>query len=405
MPLRRQLLIVLALVLAAGVGWALLFPSAAPTLARLGLSVPGRTAQSVDPGAGGHGPGPIAPADPAGEAATLVFGAPVTRGLANSRVAAIGDGRSVRSVAVTPLVGGRLEALETRSGATVEAGQVIARLDADLETIALERAELVVADAEVTYARVVALRQRGAATDVQEREARLALERARLEARDAALTLDRRTIRAPIAGIVGLLDVEPGMQVNIATAIATIDDRSSLLVDFRVPERVAGAIAVGDPVTATPLALPGLALEGEIAALDNRVDPDSRTLRVQAALPNADDRLRAGMAFAIDMRLPGDPFPEIDALAIQWDAEGAFVWVERGGRAARVPVRIVQRNAERVLVAAALEPGERVVSEGVQRLREGAPIRFPGDPEPAASRDGDGAALGLSRAAVPVSDG
>ena len=109
-------------------------------------------------------------------------------------------------------------------------------------------------------------------------------------------------------------------------------------------------------MTATPLARPELALEGRIAALDNRIELDSRTLRVQAALPNDGDRLRAGMAFSIEMRLPGDPYPEIDALAIQWDADGAFVWVERDGRAARQPVRIVQRNAERVLVAGDFGP-------------------------------------------------
>jgi hypothetical protein len=96
--------------------------------------------------------------------------------------------------------------------------------------------------------------------------------------------------------------------------------------------------------------------------------------------------------------LPGDPFPEIDALAIQWGAEGAFVWVERAGRAARVPVRVVQRNAERALVAGDLAIGERVVSEGVQRLREGAQLRFVGDPPPTA----DGAAAPTARGAPAV---
>jgi RND family efflux transporter MFP subunit len=159
-----------------------------------------------------------------------------------------------------------------------------------------------------------------------------------------------------------------------------------------------GALAVGDAVAATPLARPELSLEGRISALDNRLDAASRTLLVQAALPNADDRLRPGMAFAVEMRLPGDPFPEIDALAIQWGAEGAFVWVERAGRAARVPVRVVQRNAERALVAGDLVIGERVVSEGVQRLREGAQLRFVGDPPPAA----DGASAPTARGGAPA---
>ena len=116
-----------------------------------------------------------------------------------------------------------------------------------------------------------------------------------------------------------------------------------------------------------------------IVALDSRVDSASRTLRVQAALENADDALRGGMAFAIELGFRGERYPAVDPLAIQWGADGAFVWVAREGRAARVPVRVVQRNSDQVLVAGALEPGERVITEGLQRLRPGAPVVFVGD--------------------------
>ncbi len=401
MALWKQVLVAMVLIAGAGLGWARWTPSAAPLLAKLGL--PAREEAAPETGGGGPGFGGPGFSGPGGP--SIVSGAPVGGGRANARVSAIGDGRALHSVAVRPLDSGRLVVLEVTSGATVRAGAIVARLDAELEAIALERATLVKADAESTYARVESLRARGAATDVQEREARLALERARLEERDAAVALERRTILAPIDGIVGLLPVDVGSQVDTDTEIATIEDRSSLLVEFRVPERVVGFIAVDDAVAATPLARPDLTIEGRVAALDNRIEADSRTLRVQAALPNADDRLRSGMAFAIEMRLPGDPYPEIDALAIQWGAEGAFVWVERDGRAARQSVRIVQRNADRVLVAADLVLGERVISEGLQRLREGAEVRFTGDPPPPEPPATDGAGRGASRADQPVSDG
>jgi len=397
MALWRQMIVVVALVAGTGLAWALYVPSAAPLLARLGLpgAAPAESAAGAAPGGGfGGGGGPA-----------LVIGDTVGEGRANARVSAIGDGRSRHSVAVTPLDAGRLEALEVASGAEVATGQVIARLDSDIEALELERAALVVADAEATYARIEGLRDRGAATDVQKSEARLARESARLGQRDAALALERRTITAPISGVVGLLPVERGQQVDTSTVIATIEDRSSLLVEFRVPERVVGALAVGDAVTAVPLARPDLTMEGTIVALDNRIDLESRTLRVQAELPNADDRLRAGMAFSITIRLPGDPFPEIAALAIQWGADGAFVWVERDGKAARMPVRIVQRDAERVLVAADLVPGERIVAEGVQRLREGAPLRFVGEPATDADPTGATRAIGVTGAERTVSGG
>ena len=97
---------------------------------------------------------------------------------------------------------------------------------------------------------------------------------------------------------------------------------------------------------------------------------------MRASLDNADDLLRAGMAFSIAMRFAGETFPAVDPLAIQWSAEGAYVWTGADGRAMQVPVRIVQRNNDFVLVDADLEPGTLVVTEGVQLLRPGVAMRF-----------------------------
>ena len=89
-----------------------------------------------------------------------------------------------------------------------------------------------------------------------------------------------------------------------------------------------------------------------MVTLDSRIDADTRTLRVRASLDNAEDLLRAGMAFSIAMRFPGETFAAVDPLAIQWSADGAYVWVGVDGQAKQVPVRIVQRNNDAVLVDA-----------------------------------------------------
>jgi RND family efflux transporter MFP subunit len=158
-----------------------------------------------------------------------------------------------------------------------------------------------------------------------------------------------------------------------------------------VPERFIGQVRVGAPVTARPLARPGLELVGEVVTLDSRVSPDTRTLRVRASLDNSDDLLRAGMAFSIAMRFPGETYAAVDPLAIQWSAEGPYVWIGVDGRAEQVPVRIVQRNNDAVLVAASLPEGTRVVTQGVQLLRAGAPFRFDGDTLPATASQPGGA--------------
>ncbi|TKA95165.1 efflux RND transporter periplasmic adaptor subunit, partial [Cereibacter changlensis] len=209
----------------------------------------------------------------------------------------------------------------------------------------------------------------GAVTDLQRQDAELALRTAELALRQAEFDLAEHRITAPVAGSVGLLAVEEGDQVNPGDEITQIDDRSSVIVNFRVPERVVGSLRIGAPVSATPLAVGGVEAEGRISAIDNRVDVSSRSLRVQAAIPNAEDRLRSGMAFSITLRLEGETHPAVDPLSVQWGSDGAFVWIARDGKASQLPVSILQRNSDSVLVRAEFLPGDQVVIEGVQALR------------------------------------
>lgn len=377
----RQTILALGLVAATVAAWVAFLPGAAPLLSRLGLPAAEGAAPAAAPAGGGGG-------RVSAGAAIPVIGSEVIASETAGRVSAIGDGRAIHSVSVTPLASGRLLSLEVESGDQVRPGDVIARLDDEAEAIALARAELEVEETSATLARFERLRESGAATDVALREARLAARTAEFEMRDAALALDRRTIVAPIGGVVGIMPVEPGTQVGTATVLATIDDRRRILVDFRIPERFAGRLAIGDPLEATALARPELLLGGEIVALDSRVDSESRTLRVQAALDNAGDRLRGGMAFAIELTFRGEAYPAVDPLAIQWGAEGAFVWAVRQGRAEQVAVRVVQRNSDNVLVAGELAPGERVITEGIQRLRPGVSVVFPDEEVPLAVGSG-----------------
>ncbi len=353
--------------------WARYFPVAADFLERAGIA----TASVQAPGAQTDAPGAGRGAPP------RVLGAAVVAATINDSITAIGDGRAARSVTVTPYVSGRIASIDAASGDFAAAGAPLARLDSETEEIALDRARLTADDARTTLARDEELLRTKAISAVQLREAELAVAQADLAVRDAELALERRVIRAPFDGWVGILGVDVGDQVSTDTPIATLDDRSHILVDFRVPERFVAKVKVGAPVSARPLSRPELELTGAVVTLDSRVAADTRTLRVRASLDNSDDQLRAGMAFSIGMKFPGDTFAAVDPLAIQWGAEGAYVWTGVGGKAKEVPVRIVQRNNDDVLVDADLPPGTMVVTEGVQMLRSGAPFSFEGDAAPA----------------------
>lgn len=306
----------------------------------------------------------------------LVVTVPVTTAVINDRLSAIGTGRAKSTVAVTSFASGRMDEVLVESGSIVKAGDVIARLDSATETIAADRARLTLKDAEARLKRVRDLRTSNTVSAVQVTDAELAVETAQLALRDAELTLARRSIEAPIGGIVGILPVSAGNYVTTQTEIATIDDRTELLVDFWVPERFAPAMKIDTPVTASSIARPGELYHGVVSAVDNRIDATSRTLQVQARIINPNDTLRAGMSFQMTALFQGDVFPAVDPLSVQWGTDGAFVWRIVDKKAERVPVRIVQRNSESVLVDAELAEGDMIVSEGVQSVREGGEVQL-----------------------------
>ncbi|OLY43792.1 efflux RND transporter periplasmic adaptor subunit [Bartonella apis] len=322
---------------------------------------------------------------------------PVSQKLINDRLSAIGTGRALATVAVTPWSSGVMDKIYVSAGMHVNIGDPVAKLDSDNEEIAVERAKVEVDDAELAMARTVKLRASNTATEVQELSAKLALDKARLTLRDAELAADRRTIRAPVSGIVGILPVDAGNYVTSDTTIARIDNRDHILIDVWVPERFAPLIKIGQQVKATSIARPGEEFVGRISAIDNMIDEQSRTLRIRAEVDNATGVLQSGMSFSVSLAFPGDPYPAVDPLAIQWNAEGAYVWrVKNGpmksGIVEHVRVGIVQRNADSVLVTGALHQGDLVVTKGVQNLQDKSAVDIM--PDEGVKEAGKSASLG-----------
>lgn len=385
-------LIAMCVVLTAGAlaGWAVFLPSSHPVLDRMGLLQPmralGLPVAEVDAGGGRPGGPPFG----GGGDGVRVVAQEVGFVDANDRLGAIGTGEALRSVSLMPEVSGRLDSVFVSSGDWVEAGQAVAQLESEAQELALERAQLRMRDAQARADRIARLRESGTATEVQIQDADLALNQAQLDLRDAEFELRRRQIVAPIAGWIGLLALEPGNQVSAGSEVVRLDDRSILLVEFNVPERFVGLIGPGDVLEVSPLSRPTERVDGQIRAVDARVNQASRTLRIQGEIDNSDDRLRPGMAFLISVLLPGESYPSVDPLSIQWDRRGSFVWaLDDEDRAQRVGIEIVQRRDDAVLLRADLQAGQRVVLEGVQNLRPGATVSVVELIAPAAPGQGD----------------
>ncbi|MDX8511818.1 efflux RND transporter periplasmic adaptor subunit [Mesorhizobium captivum] len=376
MPSWKQIVLAVVIVAAAAAAWARFYPGAPEVLARWGMDwAIAATPLATERAANGS---VQAGRSHAGQVVTIVA-TPTGTATINDRLQAIGTGRANATVTVNPYSAGRLTELLVRSGTHVGKGDVIAMLDSETEVIARDRAKVGLDDAQAKLDRVKSLRASNAATPVAVADAEVALANAKLALRDAELALERRSIVAPIEGTVGILPIAAGNYVTSQSAIATLDDRSSILVDFWVPERFAAAVKIGAQLSATPLANPNQVYSGTVSAIDNHIDENSRTLLVKATIANPADSLRAGMSFQIGMKFPGDTYPAVSPLAIQWGTDGAYIWAVENGKAKRVPVRIIQRDTETVLIDAPVESGDMVVTEGTQSVSEGGDVRIAGE--------------------------
>ena len=371
----RQILVSLVIVAMAGLAWLFFVPGTPETLAKAGIVLPfGPVQAEAASGPGGPG-GPGGPRfGGGGGRATNVVTTAVADATINDTLNAIGEGTPVRSVTVTTASAGTLAEVLVRPGQVVQAGDVIARFDAAAEQIEYDRAMLAAEDVAATLQRTTGLANSNVVAGTALAATELANANAQLALRNAELALARRTITSPIAGSVGLIQVTPGNYVGAQTAITTVDDTSAVLIDFWVPERYATQIRPGMAVTVSAVALPGRSFTGDISVIDNRIDPASRTLQVQAEIPNEDNALRAGMSFSVSLGFPGETYPAVNPLAILWSAEGSYVWKYQDGATTRVMAEIVQRNSDGVLVRADLQPGDAVITEGILQLSEGAPV-------------------------------
>lgn len=342
------------------------------------------TAQS---GRGGRGP-----------RTNLVVTEPATKQTTDDRVAALGVASALHSVTLNPMASGQITTLPLKSGAKVTVGTVIATLDDQTQRTARDAADLALKDAQATLARNQQLSTGNIVAGSQMQAYQLAESQAELALRTAELNLSYRTVVAPISGTLGLLQVDIGAQVTTQTVVATIEDNSSLTIDYALPERLVSRVSIGDTVTLSPVSQPEIMLKGTISAIDNRVDSTSGTFAVQASLPNPDGKLQSGMSFTVDISFPGEANIAVSPLAVQWGSDGSYVWRLKDGKTVqKVPIRIIQRNSDSVQVAGDLAAGDAIVTEGLDGLKDGAPVKLLG-----ADGGGDATKTQTNGAAAPA---
>ncbi|GAB4184500.1 MAG: efflux RND transporter periplasmic adaptor subunit [Thalassobaculales bacterium] len=319
-----------------------------------------------------------------------VLTAPAKVGRIEQKMEAVGTARSNEAITVTAKDAGRVSVIHFTEGAYVEKGALLLEQDsserrADMEQarsqresarasredvkVRLDRAKQLRATGNVTEARLDELEAQYRAADALFNAAE-----ARLRATEARLA-DMK-VTAPFAGRVGLRLVSPGALVQPGTAVTTLDDVAKIKVEFALPEVAMGQIRPGLPITATAAAYADRAFAGTISVIDTRIDPVTRSFRVNAEFDNRDEILRPGMFLAIGLTLSAKE----NAVLVPEEAvvplgSSMFVFVVADGRAERREVTLGIRRQGEIEILSGVAGGEQVVVQGVQKVRDKQPVQ------------------------------
>ena len=305
-----------------------------------------------------------------------VVTAPVLLTDLNERLTSVGTARALKSVVIYAENSGRVIAVNIKADSLVAEAQTLLQLDDRDERLAVELATVQLADAERLVRRYMTVNTQDMnIPESQLDDARAAVDSTRIALAQSQVALDRRRIRAPFQGNVGITEVDVGDRIDTSTMVTTIDDRSVLLVSFSVPEVYVERVTQGTPVSVRLWDAADIAVQGEVTAVDSRIDINSRSFIARAAIDNTEDQFRPGMAFEISVDASRGQYLSVPDVAVQWGADGAYVWIVDEGHAVRREIRLVKRFAGSILVEGELTEGERVVIEGVQAVRAGAALQ------------------------------
>lgn len=315
-----------------------------------------------------------------GNSEALVVVDTITYGKEENRVEAVGTAEARHSVTLYSAVAERVAEVNFTSGDFVQQGSILIQLDNRRQRVTLDQAELNLEDAERTLDRVRKSHEQNAVPKSELDRAKLARDLALVEKNRAQIEVEDRQIVAPFSGVIGLSDVEPGDRITSQTAIATLDDREMLIVDFKIPEAAVNLLAAGATLTLQPWRYSGLPVVANIVEKDSRIDPQTRLFRVRAELDNRQDDFLPGTSFRTIIQTQGEEFIAIPEAALSWGPNAPYVWLARERKALRVPVQIEQRQRGRVLVSGDILFNDLLITEGIQNIREGQALKFKESP-------------------------
>lgn len=326
---------------------------------------------------------------PPPEAVTTIVAAPETW---QETLEAIGTVTAVQGVTVSAELPGQVASIHFNSGARVEAGDVLVRLDTSQEEAQLKAAEAQQRLSDLNLDRTKTLLAKGFTSQAEFDRAKAEAEQADARVHEIRAVIQRKTIRAPFDGILGIRQINLGQYVNAGQAIVPLQSMNPVYVDFAVPQQEMEHIRSGTELEVTLEGARHQPIKGKVTAINSVIDRETRNFQVQATLPNEDGRLVPGMFVEVGVFLSvGQPMITLPATAISYASYGNFVFVvekindDNGMSYLGVRqqfVKLGDARGDQVAVLEGVKVGEEVVTSGVFKLRPGAAVTVTNEIQP-----------------------
>lgn len=296
----------------------------------------------------------------------------------------IGTMEAVHGVTVSADLPGVVEKILFESGQSVHAGDVLVVLDTRQERAQLASLEAQSELARVNFGRQQQLVDAGVISRVEYDQATAQQKTTEANVAEIRATIERKTIRAPFSGILGIRKINLGQYLSAGSPVVPLQSLNPIYVDFGVPQQSARQVRVGGNLHVTSEDIAGHVFKGKVTALDSVVDETTRNIQVQATLANPEGKLRPGMFVQVDVGLgPSRSVIALPASAINYAPYGNSVFVitdlkDPKGKTYRGVrqqfVKVEGSRGDQVAVISGVNPGDEVVSSGVFKLRNGAAV-------------------------------
>lgn len=325
---------------------------------------------SSKPGKGG-GPQPGKPS------AALVGVVVVKNGRVENKLVVSGSVLANEEALLKPETNGKIISLEVKEGSEVQKGQLLAKLnDAPLQA-QLKKA---IVQQKLAEDKVTRLKQLLEVKGVSQEEFDIAQSAANAANADIDLIkaqLMETEIRAPFPGIIGLKNISEGNYISTSDVIASIQQIDPIKIDFSVPEKYAGQIKAGDSAYIT---IEGTrkTYGGKIYAVDPKIDPATRALKVRALCDNKNREIFPGAYAQVTLILRATNSTIIPTMAVIPELRGQKVFVVKKGKAESVNIETGSRTDTTVEVIKGLNVGDTVVTTGLMSVKAGGPVKIMG---------------------------